>query len=239
MPRRWLTYHRSFAQLEASRRVRQGFVLAYSSCVLQNVGLNGAARLQPSVHVRHKALFLLGFCALILCSLNCGTGPKLCSLNCGTGPKDVRLIQHTVFIMKENRTFDHYFGQFPGANGATSGATSTGQTIPLAHLTNPADLANLCNGWSCALLAMDGGKMNGFDLIDGSTLEAYTQLEQHDIPNYWASRNTSLWRTPISPQLMPPAYPMNFMPSLLSRAESSMTALTMAREWPAMARPRN
>jgi phospholipase C len=142
--------------------------------------------MQPSVHVRHKALFLLGFCAPILCSLNCGTGPKLCSLNCGTGPKDVRLIQHTVFIMKENRTFDHYFGQFPGANGATSGATSTGQTIPLAHLTNPADLANLCNGWSCALLAMDGGKMNGFDLIDGGTLEAYTQLEQHDIPNYWA-----------------------------------------------------
>src|SRR5437016_3980964 len=26
-------------------------------------------------------------------------------------------IEHVVFIVKENRTFDHYFGKFPGAQG--------------------------------------------------------------------------------------------------------------------------
>jgi phospholipase C len=30
-------------------------------------------------------------------------------------------IKHIVFIVKENRTFDNYFGTFPGADGATTG----------------------------------------------------------------------------------------------------------------------
>jgi len=30
-------------------------------------------------------------------------------------------IQHIVFILKENRSFDNFFGTFPGADGATSG----------------------------------------------------------------------------------------------------------------------
>ena len=29
-------------------------------------------------------------------------------------------IQHIVFIIKENRSFDMYFGAFPGADGVTS-----------------------------------------------------------------------------------------------------------------------
>ncbi len=40
-------------------------------------------------------------------------------------PNQVRLarqkIKHVIFIVKENRTFDHMFGLFPGANGATAG----------------------------------------------------------------------------------------------------------------------
>ena len=35
-------------------------------------------------------------------------------------------IQHIVFIIKENRSFDTYFGTFPGADGATTGLVSTG-----------------------------------------------------------------------------------------------------------------
>src|SRR5215831_18514970 len=42
-------------------------------------------------------------------------------------------IEHIVFIIKENHSFDNYFGTFPGANGATSGTISTGQVIPLGH----------------------------------------------------------------------------------------------------------
>src|SRR5258708_6538176 len=42
-------------------------------------------------------------------------------------------IQHVVYILKENRSFDNYFGTFPGAEGATSGTISTGETVRLGH----------------------------------------------------------------------------------------------------------
>src|SRR5579872_7099412 len=40
-------------------------------------------------------------------------------------------IQHIVFLIKENRSFDNYFGTFPGAEGATSGVISTGERMTL------------------------------------------------------------------------------------------------------------
>src|SRR5689334_19434640 len=39
-------------------------------------------------------------------------------------------IQHIVFIIKENRSFDTYFGTYPGADGATTGMISTGERMP-------------------------------------------------------------------------------------------------------------
>ena len=35
-------------------------------------------------------------------------------------------IEHVIFIVKENRSFDEYFRTFPGANGATTATLSTG-----------------------------------------------------------------------------------------------------------------
>src|SRR5918996_5999414 len=32
-------------------------------------------------------------------------------------------IEHVIFLVKENRSFDHYFGTYPGAEGATEGGT--------------------------------------------------------------------------------------------------------------------
>ena len=29
-------------------------------------------------------------------------------------------IKHVIFLVKENRTFDYYFGKYPGADGATT-----------------------------------------------------------------------------------------------------------------------
>ena len=40
-------------------------------------------------------------------------------------------IDHVVFLIKENRTFDTLFGRFPGADGATSGTNCDGETVPL------------------------------------------------------------------------------------------------------------
>jgi len=92
-------------------------------------------------------------------------------------------IEHTVIILQENHTFDNYFGTFPGADGATSGLTSTGPVVPLSPMPD-AYQASLCNSWDCAIQAMDAGKMDGFDLISGG-LAPYTQATEQEIPNYW------------------------------------------------------
>jgi phospholipase C len=98
-------------------------------------------------------------------------------------------IQHIVFIIKENRSFDNYFGTFPNADGATTGVISTGETIPLGH-TPDRTPHDLCHSWACATQSIDGGKMDRFDMvymgdIDGTMLP-YTQLHEADIPNYFA-----------------------------------------------------
>jgi phospholipase C len=101
---------------------------------------------------------------------------------------DMNKIQHIVFLVRENRSFDHYFGRFPGANGAKTGLLSNGQTISLGHATDrtPQDL---CHILACAEIGIDGGKMDGFDLLVGGNKSnefiSYTQMQQTDIPNYW------------------------------------------------------
>jgi phospholipase C len=98
-------------------------------------------------------------------------------------------IQHIVYIIKENRSFDNYFGTFPGADGATSGVVSTGERIPLGQSPDrtPRDPGH---GWNDAHTAIDGGRMDQFDLVqDGNVNNDFlsmTQFVDTDIPNYWS-----------------------------------------------------
>jgi len=94
-------------------------------------------------------------------------------------------IRHVIFVVKENRTFDNYFGKLPGADGATSGRISDGTVIPLGRLPDGPQGAN--HSWDAALLAYDDGKMDRFDLIPGSMGGALNmvQASEEDIPNYW------------------------------------------------------
>ena len=96
-----------------------------------------------------------------------------------------RRIDHVVFIVKENRSFDHLFGLFPGANGARSGLTCDGRTVPLVRATDDAPGPN--HSFEGGLNAIDGGRMDCFSELDGGEhLESYVQYRPHDIPNYWA-----------------------------------------------------
>lgn len=112
--------------------------------------------------------------------------------SCGTGggqptqAKDISVIQHVVFLTKENHTFDSYFGTFPGADGATTGIISSGKYVPLSPTADSLPVGNLCNSWDCSILAINGGQMDDFDLSEGGGLDAYTQVTEKDIPNYWA-----------------------------------------------------
>jgi len=98
-------------------------------------------------------------------------------------------IQHIVFIVKENRSFDNVFGTFPGADGAMSGFISTGEEIPLGHATD-STTRDLGHEWEDAHLAIDGGKMDRFDLVQGGNVNgdflSMTQFLDSDIPNYFS-----------------------------------------------------
>jgi phospholipase C len=100
-------------------------------------------------------------------------------------------IKHVIFLVKENRTFDVYFGKFPGANGVTVGHASTGPVTlgPLEDRCNP----DISHAWDAALTAYNDGGMDRFDVIpggaplkDGGIPHGYQQATQADIPNYWA-----------------------------------------------------
>ncbi len=123
-------------------------------------------------------------------------------------------IQHIVFFVKENRSFDDYFGKFPGAAGATTGVTSTGQTVPL--LPDPdIEPSDLCHEESCALTAIDNGKMDQFDIMAPPgpaipvtpNLRSYVQFDQSTIPNYWAYASTYTLADHMFSSMWGPSFP--------------------------------
>jgi phospholipase C len=114
------------------------------------------------------------------------SGPPTFGIKPGDFP-----IKHVVFVIKENRSFDQYFGRYPGADGATTGQTSDGETIDLAI---PPDIepADLGHSFAAGLIGINGGKMNGFDKINSGTgksaarLSGYSAFTRDGMPNYWA-----------------------------------------------------
>lgn len=114
-------------------------------------------------------------------------------------------IEHVVFIVKENRTFNNYFATYPGAEGATEGGTircdEDGCTDgPVVELTLGDDVYphDLTHCFRCGLVAINGGKMNGFNRMNGviaqstnadlfgADMTGYSYLDRRGIPNYWA-----------------------------------------------------
>ncbi len=123
----------------------------------------------------------------------------------------IHKIQHVVVIMQENRSFDHYFGTFPGADGLPR---SNGQFTVCV----PDPAAKTCrqpyhdsadknyggpHGQTDASNAINGGKMDGFVSVaekgkagcantdnpscggGGSTTDVMGYHDAREIPNYW------------------------------------------------------
>lgn len=147
----------------------------------------------------------------------------------------INQIQHIVFIIKENRSFDNYFGTFPGADGATSGELSTGQVIPLGH-TPDRTPNDICHAWGCAHKAENHGSMNQFDLIPGGdtlvngTPLSYTQLTQADIPNYFAYAQNFVLADHMFSSLQGPSFP-NHLYTVAGQAGGAIDLPTSASAW--------
>jgi phospholipase C len=131
------------------------------------------------------------------------------------GPGGIFRLDHLIFIVQENRSFDHYFGTYPGADGL-----EMVDGVPTNCVPDPVLGRNSCvyrtstdefNGGPhsrpSALTAINGGAMNGFIdalpptprwCVDRATPECarylgpegqpdvMSYLTRRNIPNYWA-----------------------------------------------------
>jgi phospholipase C len=145
--------------------------------------------------------------------------PLLWAATPATAPAGVGIhaIRHVVVIMQENRSFDHYFGTFPGADGIPmhNGVPTVCETDPKTNrCIRPYHDPNDSNGggphsFDAATGDIDGGKMDGFvrearaapacgaglaaPTCSGFTFDITDVMGYHDdreIPNYWTYART-------------------------------------------------
>jgi phospholipase C len=126
-------------------------------------------------------------------------------------PKAIHKIKHIIIIMQENRSFDHMFGTFPGADGIPmkNGVPTVCIPNPATHGcnrpyhdTNGVDIGGLHADVS-AITDINGGKMDGFIKVaeaskagcswpgigcntDPQKPDVMGYHDDHEIPNYWA-----------------------------------------------------
>ena len=103
-------------------------------------------------------------------------------------------IEHFVFLMQENHTFDNYFGTRPGVDGIPAGTCMPvvrGQPEPCVapfHIGNRGSM-DLDHTAQAFATQYNGGKMDGFvegvstQGKDGSLAMAY--YDDRDLPYYW------------------------------------------------------
>src|SRR5450755_2340972 len=136
--------------------------------------------------------------AAVAAALTTGVGgqPAAASVACFSGP--ISQIQHVIIIMQENRSFDSYFGTYPGANGIPmqngkplicNPDPTTGKCVRSYHehtlITDggPHDSPNF-------KVDLDSGKMDGFvrSAINGGGRppEVMAYHDSREVPNYWS-----------------------------------------------------
>jgi phospholipase C len=141
--------------------------------------------------------FFFSALALTLAACNANTAsmpatPSLPAPARGSLPAQPALsfgkIQHVVIVVQTNRSFNNLFATFPGADGATSGKNSKGQTVALTE-TQLYSSENFTNSYSAYTTEYAGGKMDGWNLVYVSghycATCAYAYVNPKYIKPYW------------------------------------------------------
>ncbi|HEY4018970.1 MAG TPA: alkaline phosphatase family protein [Pseudonocardiaceae bacterium] len=159
-------------------------------------------------HSQRIALAAGGFVITLVVACTSATPTSSADAGASDG---IHKIQHVIVIMQENRSFDSYFGTYPGADGIPM---SNGQP----SVCVPDSQANTCvkpyvdhvdvngggpHGQTNATADIGGGKMDGFvaqalagkkgctdptnpACTNSATPDVMGYHTQSDIPNYWA-----------------------------------------------------
>jgi phospholipase C len=105
----------------------------------------------------------------------------------GGATQDRLPIEHVVVILRENHSYDNYFGSFPGGSGKTAGPRCEDERPDPPHLRDHA--------------------------LRGVAVDArgYCHYREDDVPNYWAyAREFALCDTYFA-DVLGPSYPNYFM----------------------------
>jgi phospholipase C len=98
-------------------------------------------------------------------------------------------IKHVVFLIKENRSFDTLFGRFPGVDGPPArvpAAQEDGSSRMIRLRPALDETADVNHNFVAGLTAIDGGKMDGYSLLDSTApLGAYVWYRKEQLPAYW------------------------------------------------------
>jgi phospholipase C len=165
-----------------------------------------------------RALIAVGCAAAIpLCASACGgsshrrSQPRTqITTTTATAPVTevgIHKIRHIVVIMQENRSFDSYFGTYPGADGITPGVClpdpRTGSCVRPFHDRNDRNLGGPHSA-NNSVADINAGRMDGFIAQQQSGMRSCEQTfnpacgnaggtpdvmgyhDGADIPNYWA-----------------------------------------------------
>jgi len=111
----------------------------------------------------------------------------------------IHLIKHVIIITQENRSFDNYFGTFPGADGIPTGAAACNPDpvnggCQRPYVDHRDSNNNDPHGYGTTSADVNGGKMNGFlaeaeRKLCGSRRPCHPDVMGYhvrsDLPNYW------------------------------------------------------
>jgi len=145
---------------------------------------------------------------VVLLALLLAVGPVLASSRVGEPraaaapePEGIFKLDHLIFIVQENRSFDHYFGTFPGADGLPYDPEVGRRRacIPDPVLGHPSCTYHTRqlhqkggpHNWKSSAISVNDGKMNGF-------IRALPQTRR-----WCVDRTTDACAPYVGPQLQP------------------------------------
>jgi phospholipase C len=96
-------------------------------------------------------------------------------------------IKHVVIVIQENRSFDNFFRDYPGADTVDEGASHNGPvTLHPVDLNFPADVDHQHRAY---VEEYDGGRMDGWDVVRTSPRQTpdfpYAYVPRAQIEPYW------------------------------------------------------
>ncbi|GCE20047.1 phospholipase C [Dictyobacter kobayashii] len=169
-------------------------------------------RMLLTKHLFHNSLILSIFLLAIF------NGDAFAWSNPPPPPGQTSPIQHIIYIVQENRSFDAYFGRYP-RDGYVQGvycATPTTQpctnqkTVALQALNDTTGhmLPDFEHSWSSAHIDYDSTQMDKFNHSTlCAALACYVAAYRREIPNYWKLADNFVLGDNTFSSVMGPSFP--------------------------------